>query len=217
MADATPGALARRRPRIADVPAAPVLAVLPLVPAKGPRTYVHLRGAGPGRVLIEAGGGAVIAAIEARGELVREVALPRSALLMLARRHGCAERLTVDGAREDDPPGSLLLRTLDATSAASVACVEAEAQPGTVASLLKDRPLLAGDERACLLNMQLLALAASTLRRLCPGAPTSCAMPRHDLIGAVLTATPDPDGDVVSAAVALARCVAVKPPHEGQE
>lgn len=208
MAEPTPGALARRRPRLADLPAHPLLNLLPLVPSKGPRAYAHLRAAGAGRVLIEAGGGALVACVEVRGELAREVAIPRTALAMLQRRHPGAHRLTVDGALPDGPPGGLLLRTLDSTSAASVSCVEAELQSGTVADLLRDPPLLAGDERSCLLNMQLLSQGADTLRRLCPGAPCAAAMPRHDLLGAILRAEPDPDGDVVSAAIALARCVA---------
>lgn len=206
MAEATTQ-LARRRPRIADLPAGPVLNLLALVPKAGPRAYIHLRGGGAGRVLIEAGGGALVAAVEVRGELAREVALPRAGVALLQRRHGAADRLTVDGALPDGPPGGLLLRALDATSAASVACLEEEIQPGTVSELIaEDRPLLAGAERSCLLNLQLLGQAADTLRRLCPGA-ADVEMPRHDLLAVVLRGRPDPDGDVVGCAVALARCV----------
>lgn len=206
MAEAAPGALARRRPRLADLPAAPLLALLPLVPAKGPRAYAHLRAAGAGRVLIEAGGGALVGCVEVRGELAREVAIPRAALALLQRRHPGAHRLTVDGALPDGPPGALLLRTLDSTSAASVSCVEAEPQRGTVSDLLKDPPLLAGDERSCMLNTALLSQAADTMRRLCPGA-ADAEMPKHDLLALLLRGRPDPDGDVVGACIALARCI----------
>lgn len=210
MAEAAPGALARRRPRLGDVPARAVFALLGLVPSKGPRAYIHLRPAGEDRVIVEAGGGAVVGVIELRGTVARELALPRAGLAMLAKRHPQAERLAVDGALPDGPAGMLRLAALDAHSSATVLAPEAELQPGTVSALLEDdQPLLVGDERAALLNMQLLSQAADTLRRLCPGPAAEAALPRHDLLGAVLRARPDPDGDVVSAAIALARCVAV--------
>jgi len=212
MADALPGALARRRPRLADLPAAPLLALLPLVPKAGPRAYLHVRPAGDGRVIVEGGGGPLVGVIELRGTVVRELALPRAGMALLARRHPRAERLAVDGALPDGP-ALLRLAALDADSSATVLAPEAELQPGTVSALLEDPPLWAGDERACFLNLKLLSQAADTMRSLCPGALYSAAMPKHDLLGCLLRAELDGDGDVVSACIALARCIAMP---EGQ-
>lgn len=160
-------------------------------------------------MIVEAGGGAVVGVIELRGTLARELALPRVGLALLARRHPQAERLAVDGALPDGPAGMLRLAALDAHSSATVLAPEAELQPGTVSDLLRDPPLLAGAERAALLNTALLSQAADTLRRLCPGA-ADVEMPQHDLLALLIRGRPDPDGDVVGAAVALARCISVE-------
>ena len=60
-------ALAKRRPRLADLPARAVLGLLALTPTRGDRCHVALRPAGDGRVIVEAGNGAIVAALEEEG------------------------------------------------------------------------------------------------------------------------------------------------------
>ncbi|MEY4358593.1 MAG: hypothetical protein RLZZ631_79, partial [Cyanobacteriota bacterium] len=155
LAAAAPAAVpVRRRPRLADLPAAPLLALVPLVPPIRP--FVVLRQIAEGRVLAEAGGGAVVAVLEVAGELTRELFLPRAGLMTLAKRHPRADRLTVDGPDPDGAP-LLLLRALDRDSSATVICPEADPMGGSVAALLQAVPLLAlGDEQVAMVDPQLL-------------------------------------------------------------
>jgi len=62
-------ALAKRRPRLGDLPAQPILALIGLIPVGGTRNHLALRPAGVNRVIVEAGSGAIVAALELEGEL----------------------------------------------------------------------------------------------------------------------------------------------------
>lgn len=195
----------RRRQRLADLPAHPLLALLPLVPSKGDRSVVSLRPTGDGRVIAEAGGGAAVAVVELDGDLLRPLALSRSALLTLQRRHPHAERLAVDGPHPDGPP-LLRLAALDAQSSAVVQAPEADVPPGSAEALLRDVPLLRIDDTEALLDPPLVIAALSTMRRLCPG-PVRMALCRHDLLGLVVRGRPSEDNPIRSATVAVARCI----------
>lgn len=203
-------ALAKRRPRVADLPARAVLGLLALTPTRGDRCHVALRPAGDGRVIVEAGNGAIVAALEVEGELTRPLALPRAALATLRRRHPSAERLAVDGPSPDGP-GLLRLSALDQSSAATVLSPEATLTDG-LGDLLTVAPLQRlGDARGAMLDPLLIAMAVEALRRVCPG-PVMVSLSAHELLGLLIRGRPtdgDPGG-VVAATVAVVRMLAVK-------
>lgn len=194
----------RRRPRLADLPAPPLLALAPLVPHHRPA--VMLRPISSDRVMAEAGSGACCALLELDGQLSRPLYLPRAALITLAKRHPLAERLVIDA--NDD--GLLLFRAINGDSSATVICSEADALVGSVATLLQAVPLLAlGDEQQALINPQLLRKALAVLIRISGDSPIALAMPAHDTLAVVLHARPAAGSDLIRAAIALARMIEV--------
>lgn len=198
-------ALAKRRPRLADLPARPILGLLVLTPTRGDRCHVALRPAGPGLVIVEAGGGAIFAALEVEGELTRPLALPRAALATLRRRNPTAERLAIDGPASDGP-GLLRLSALDQCSAATVLTAEATLTNG-LGDLLTDPP--PGDARGAVLDPVLIAMAVAAMREVCPG-PAMVSLSSDELLGFLIRGRPVDGDGVVDATVAVARMLAVK-------
>ena len=197
-------ALAKRRPRLADLPAGPILGLLGLTPSGGDRCHVALRPAGPGRVIAEAGGGAIVAALEIEGELTRPMALPRSALATLRRRHPTAERLAIDGpSPAADGPGLLRVSALDQSSAATVITPETTLVDG-LGDLLSDPP--PGDARGAVLDPVLLTRAMEAMRRICPG-PVTVSLSTDELLGLVVRGHPVDGDGVITATIAVVRMV----------
>jgi len=195
-------ALAKRRPRLADLPAGPILGLLVLTPSGGDRCHVALRPAGPGRVIAEAGDGAIVAALEIEGELTRPMALPRAALATLRRRHPTADRLAVDGPAADGP-GLLRISALDSSSAATVLTPEATPVDG-LGDLLTDPP--PGDARGAMLDPLLITRAMEAMRRICPG-PVDVALSTDELLGMLVRGRPVAGDCVIAATVAVVRMV----------
>jgi hypothetical protein len=204
-------ALAKRRPRLADLPARPILGLLALTPTRGERTHVALRPAGAGRVILEAGGGAIVAAIEVEGDLTRPMALPRAALATLRRRHPTADRLAIDGPVADGP-GLLRLSALDQCSAATVLTAEATLTDG-LGDLLTAPPLQRlGEARGAMLDPLLVAMAVEAMRRICPG-PALVALSTDELLGMLVRGHPVEGDSVLTATIAVVRMLAVKGPR----
>lgn len=199
-------ALAKRRPRIGDFPARPILGLLALTPTRGERRSIALRPAGDNRVIVEAGNGAIVAALEIEGELTRPIALPRAALATLRRRHPTAERLAIDGP---SPEGAGLLRlsALDASSAATVLTPEAALTDG-LGDLLTAPPLQRlGEAQGVVLDPVLIGLAVECMRRVCT-APVELTLSTHELLGMLVRGRPVDGDGVVAATIAVVRMIA---------
>ena len=174
-------ALAHRRPRLGDLPARPILGLLALTPTRGERRSIALRPAGDNRVIVEAGSGAIVAALELEGELTRPLALPRAALARLRCRHPTAERLAIDGAYPGGT-GMLRLSALDESSAATVLADEA-VLVGELGDLLTAPPLQRLGEAQCvMLDPVLVAMAVEAMRRVCPAAPVEVTLSTDELL-----------------------------------
>ena len=201
-------ALTKRRPRLGDLPARPILGLLALTPTRGERRSIALRPAGENRVIVEAGSGAIVAALEIEGELGRAIALPRAALARLRCRNPTAERLAIDGAAPGGT-GMLRLTALDESSAATVLAPEATLTDG-LGDLLTAPPLLRlGEARGVLLDPVLVAMAVEAMRRVCPG-PVEVSLSTHELLGLLVRARPTDGDPVLAATVAVVRLLAVK-------
>jgi len=162
-------------------------------------------------VLVEAGNGAIVAALEVEGELERPLALPRAALAILRRRHPTADRLAIDGPAADGP-GLLRLTALDQCSSASVLAPEADLIAALGADLL-DPPLQRlGEAKGTMLDPVLVAMAVEAMRRVCPG-PALVALANDELLGFLVHGCPVAGDGVVVATVAVARLLAVKGPR----
>lgn len=208
MADPTPGALApRRRLRLAaDLPAAAVCALAQLA-GRG-RPDVLLTPLGNGRVSVEAGAGAILGVLEVEAQLARPLAIPARALVALQRRLPSGPAwLAADAPPEGDGPALLRVVAVGADGSASVNTPAAD-PAGSVAGLLEDVPLLA-PETVALADPRFLRTALAVLGRICPG-PVTLEVARHDLLGLLLRGRPDDGSSIVSAAVALARLIAVE-------
>ena len=201
-------ALAKRRPRLADLPARPILGLLALTPTRGERRSIAMRPAGDGRLIVEAGSGAIVAALELEGELTRPIALPRAALARLRCRHPTAERLAIDGP---SPGGSGLLRlsAMDESSAATVLAPEATLTDG-LGDLLTAPPLMRlGEAKGVMLDPVLMAMAVQAMRLVCPG-PVEVSLSTDELLGLLVRARPTDGDPVLAATVAVVRLLAVK-------
>ena len=143
--------LAHRPPRLADLPAAPLLAV-----AAAPWQRLQLHPAPSGAVVLEALGAALALRLEITelAELARPIALPPAALRRLRRLHPDAERLVIDAT-----DGLLRLRTVGSDAAAVVMATEGDP--------LDRLPLLeAGCSPAVPVKAAALVVAAGLLQRL---------------------------------------------------
>jgi hypothetical protein len=202
-------ALAKRRPRLGDLPARPILGLLALTPTRGERRSIALRPAGDGRVIVEAGSGAIVAALELEGELTRPIALPRAALARLRCRHPTAERLAIDGPSPGGT-GMLRLSALDESSAATVLADEA-VLVGELGDLLTAPPLQRlGEAQGVMLDPVLMAMAVEAMRRVCPGGPVEVSLSTHELLGMLVRGRPVDGDGVITAAIAVVRLLAVK-------
>lgn len=146
-------ALAHRPPRLADLPAAPLLAL-----AAAPWQRLQLHPTPHGAVVVEALGAVVALRLEITelAELARPIALPPAALRRLRRLHPDAERLVIDTTATD---GLLRLRTVGPDAAAVVMATEADP--------LDRLPLLeAGRSPAVPVKAAALVVAAGLLQRL---------------------------------------------------
>lgn len=197
--------IAPRAARIADLPAAPVLALLQLVPL-APEGLAALQirpAAAEGRVLLEVAGPSLMARIEADGDCSRAVALPRGPLVVIRKRHPDAERLVLDqleagvGLRSFGPDATVAISAPEAQLLPDLPLVELPEHPAAAAA--------AGDGLPLLLDPQLLTSALAVLRRL------GCDRVRlellnHQLVGAAVSIHPAP-GRELSGSIQLARCV----------
>jgi hypothetical protein len=184
------------------------LALIGLIPVGGTRNHLALRPAGDNRVIVEAGNGAIVAAVELEGELTRPIALPRAALATLRRRHPTAERLAIDGP---SPEGAGLLRlsALDQSSAATVLAPEAALVAG-LGDLLIDPPLQRlGEAQGVVLDPVLIGLAVECMRRVC-NAPVELTLSTHELLGLLVRGRPVDGDGVMAATIAVVRMLAVK-------
>ena len=199
-------ALAKRRPRLGDFPAQPILALIGLIPVGGTRNHLALRPAGDNRVIVEAGNGAIVAAVELEAELTRPLALPRAALATLRRRNPTAERLAIDGPSPDGP-GMLRLSALDQCSAATVLAPEATLSDG-LGDLLTEPPLQRlGEARGTVLDPVLIGLATESMRKICNG-PVEVSLSTHELLGMLVRGRPVDGDGVVAATIAVVRMIA---------
>jgi hypothetical protein len=197
------GAIAPRPERLADLPAAPVLALLDLVPsAPGALAALQIRPAEvDGRVLVEVAGSALMGRIEADGDCARPVAIPKAPLAMLRRRHPDADRLVLDQLE----PG-VGLRSFGADATVAITCPAAQLLPELPMVELPERPNpAAGDSLPLLLDPRLLMRALAVLHRL------GCDRVRlelvsHAVVGAAVAIQPGP-GCELSGSIQLARCL----------
>ena len=195
--------IATRSPRIADLPAAPALALLQLVPvAPEGLAVLQIRpAAAEGRVLLEVAGHALLGRIETDGDCARPIAVPRGPLAVLRKRHPDAERLVLD---QLDPGVGLRSFGPDATVALTAA--EGELLPQLPMVELPEAPAAAaGDGLPLLLDPQLLTRALAVLRGL------GCDRVRLELladpvVGCALVIHPGPGCDL-SGSIQLARCL----------
>ena len=142
--------LAHRPPRLADLPAAPLLA---LAAAPWQRLQLHPT---PHGAVVEALGAELALRLEITemAELARPIALPPAALRRLRRLHPDAERLVIDAT-----DGLLRLRTVGSDAAAVVMATEGDP--------LDRLPLLeAGCSPAVPVKAAALVVAAGLLQRL---------------------------------------------------
>lgn len=197
--------IAPRTARIADLPAAPALALLELVP-RVPEGLAALQirpAAADGRVLLEVAGSALIAQIEADGDCARPIAIPRGPLAVLRRRHPDAERLVLDQLE-----AGVGLRSFGADATLALTAPEAQALPALPLVALPEpaaSAAAAGADLPLLLNPLLLGRALGVLRSL------GCDRVRlellnHPLVGAAVAIHPAP-GCELSGSIQLARCV----------
>lgn len=198
------GALARRRPRLADLPARPLLGLLAVTQKTGPRSAIVLRPDGD-RVWAESSSGPLAAAVLMTGDLTRPLAIPRDAIALLQRRHPDAERLAIEGAAPGEM-GGLLLRTLSSASAVSVIAAERPVPDGpSVADLIRGIEGQGGGA-AALLDLQLLTAAADCVRRICGTGMADLQLVDHPVLGLLVRGQPS-DDLIRLAVVAVARCV----------
>jgi len=194
-------ALATTGPRLADLPAAPLLALAALIPAKPPGlAAVRIRPTAGGRVVIEALANTVAAALEVEGEALQPLTLPRWALLELRRRHREAERLVIE------PFGQgLRLVSLGDRAAVALACGEAAALP----ELPTWRPLERLPADPLLIDPQLLAQALAALQQAAPG-PVELRWLDHPVLGLQLA----PISGEAAGSLAVARMQRTGPSRE---
>lgn len=186
------GAIVTTAQALAEVPAAPLFGLAALAPTKpAGLAAVRIRPApAAGRVVIEALGNTIAAALEVEGVAALPVTLPRWALLELRRRHRNAERVVID------PLGQgLRLVALAEGLAVALACGEVAALPE-----LPNWEPLEGTARPLLFDPALLALALAGLREAAPG-PVELRLLDHPVLGLELA----PIGEGVAGAVAVAR------------
>lgn len=210
MAEATTALVRRKRERLADLPWPPLAALLPLIPTRGPRSYLAIQPLGGGQLVLEVGGGALAAAVVLEGDATRPLHLPRAAIGTLATRHPHGERLAIDGPAEVGDP-LLRLAVLDSSSSATLLSAEAVPVEGpSISALVGSQALLpAGDQRRPLLDPKLLGIAVAAMARLA-GGPFSLGIADHPLLGALLRADiPEEgaEGVLLAATIAVARCI----------
>lgn len=195
--------LACRSARLADLPAAPVLALLELVPSKPePLAVLQIRPAlTEGRVLVEIASPALMGCLELEGDCAGPVALPRAPLAVLKRRHADAERLVVDRVEL-----GLGLRSFSRDATVALTAPEGPPLPELpLVELPENANAAAGDQLPLLLDPALLARALLVLARLgC--APVALVPLAHPVVGAALALAPGPGSDL-SGSIQLARCV----------
>lgn len=195
--------IATRRPRVADLPAPVVLALLDLVP-KGPEALAVLQirpAPADGRVVVEAASHAVMAQIEVDGDCDRPIAIPRGPLAVLRKRAADAERLVLDAAPE---PSLIGLRAFSSDATVALSCPEAAALPALPMVELPERPAVAaGDALPLLLDPALLGRAVAVLRRL--GASTvRLELLQHPVVGAAVAIAAGP-GSELTGSIQIAR------------
>lgn len=149
-------------PRVADIPAAPLMAVAQLLPARPvDLAVVRLRPAGGGRVWIEAIAHYMAVSLLLQGSVDRSALyLPRWAVMAQRRRHPDAERMIV----EEMGAGFRLVSISD-RAAVAVAMGEGPEIPA-----IPEPPDLRGPVDPTLLDPDLLAAAVAAMRTAAPGA-----------------------------------------------
>lgn len=196
----TAAAIAPRAARLADLEAAPVLALLDLV-GRSPEQLAAVQispGPTDGRVVVEAACSAVMARLEVDGDAEHPICLPRGPLLVLRRRHPEAERLVLD--QLDTGVG---MRTFGPDTTVAITSPRAEPLPPLPFVPLPERPA-AGDRLPLLLDPVLLGKGLGVLARLGCGTVALTVLD-HPVVGAALVARPGP-GSAVAGAIQLARC-----------
>ena len=190
--------------RLADLPAAPLLAAAALAPA-APVGLACLRiapAAAPGRVVIEALSNYQAVRLEVAGTAARAVTVPRWALLELRRRHREAGRVVIE------PMGPVGLRLVSLADAIGTAAVAGEVAP--LPELPSWAPLEGEPPGPLLLDPALIAAALAGLREASPGAPIELRWLDHPVLGLALELV----GGEVAGGVALARMARPEPDGE---
>ncbi len=180
--------------RLADLPAAPLLAVAGLAPAR-PAALAAVRiapAAAAGRVVIEALSNFQAVRVVVAGTAARPVSIPRWALLELRRRHREAERVVVE------PQGPVGLRLVSLAEAIGTAAVCGEV--AELPELPTWEPLEGEPPGPLLLDPALLAAALAGLREASPQ-PVELRWLDHPVLGVSLELL----GGEVAGCVALAR------------
>jgi hypothetical protein len=196
--------IAPRAARIADLPAAPLLALLELVPPD-PEALAALQirpAEQEGLALLEVASPVLLGRLVVEADCSRLVALPRGALAVIRRRHADAERLVVDAVSE---PGMVGLRSFGKDATLAISCPEAQPLPELPLVPLPEAPRpAAGDPLPLLLDPVLLSRAIGVLHRL-DCRPIRLELLGDPLVGAALAIHPAPGSDLTGS-LQLARC-----------
>lgn len=188
-------ALVTTGPQLLDLPAAPVFALLPLLPSK-PAGLAALRvaPAGGGLVSVELLSNLLVGRLLVEGTVARPISLRAWALVDLKRRHRHAERLLVV-----DRGNHVALVASNEDSTLALLTTEAPALPDLPADPMALEPALEPVEQ--LVDPQLLIAAAAAVRDVVPG-PVLVEQVAHPVLGLRLSSIQSP-----RVAVGLARMV----------
>lgn len=201
---AAPLVIATGSSRLADLPAAPLLAVAGMIPA-APVGLAAVRiapAAASGRVVIEALSNFQAVRLEVAGTATRPMHVPAWAVRELRRRHKEARRVVIEPM---GPVGLRLVSLADAIGTAAV-CGEVAELP----KLPTWEPLESEPPAPLLLDPALLAAALAGLREAAPGAPIELRWLDHPVLGLELALI----GGEVAGGIALARMARPEPNGE---
>jgi hypothetical protein len=191
-----------RTQRLADLPAAPIFALLGLINSKPEGlAAVRIRPADPGEVLLEVVSATVAASITVEATAEREITLPRASLLALKRMHAAAERLVVEAHGD-----RLQLRTFSLETTVATLASEPPALP-EIPGGLANVPVVPDAPAPVLLDPRLLTAAIAAATAINRGAgPVEITLLDHPVLG--IAVSPNPWGESAAyGSIQLARMI----------